>query len=158
MTDLSTTERFLCLFTEVKPGEGSTAVMMFANVFLILLAYYFIKPLREGWISVSEVSGLTKMEVRAYSSFGQSLVLVPIVAGYSHLVNRWDRAKLITVATLSASVVMGTSPTLTPTVKLWSSQTNRNSSAARRRALATRCACTKSDASAAKYASPGRLP
>jgi AAA family ATP:ADP antiporter len=61
MTQLSRTERILCLFTEVKPGEGRTAVMMFANVFLILLAYYFIKPLREGWIAVSDVEGLSKM-------------------------------------------------------------------------------------------------
>ncbi len=65
MTQLSRTERILCLFTEVKPGEGATAVMMFANVFLILLAYYFIKPLRGGWIAIWDVEGLSKMEVKA---------------------------------------------------------------------------------------------
>ena len=68
MHALSRTERLLRLFTEVKPGEGGTALMMFTNVFLILLAYYFIKPLREGWIAVSDIEGLTKMEVKAYSS------------------------------------------------------------------------------------------
>ena len=67
MTRLSRTERFLCLFTEVRSGEGATALMMFANVFLILLAYYLIKPLREGWIAVSDIEGLSKMEVKAYS-------------------------------------------------------------------------------------------
>ena len=66
---LSQTERFLQLFTEIKAGEGSTAMLMFANVFLILCAYYFIKPLREGWIAVSDIEGLSKMEVKAYSSF-----------------------------------------------------------------------------------------
>ena len=65
MQTLSRTERLLRLFTEIRPGEGGTAVMMFANVFLILLAYYFIKPLREGWIAVSDIQGLTKMEVKA---------------------------------------------------------------------------------------------
>jgi len=30
-------ERFLRMFTDVRPSEGSTAWMMFANVFLILL-------------------------------------------------------------------------------------------------------------------------
>jgi AAA family ATP:ADP antiporter len=73
---------------------------MFANVFLILCAYYFIKPLREGWIAVSPIAGLEKMEVKAYTSFGQSLVLVGVIAWYSQLVNRWPREKVIRWATL----------------------------------------------------------
>jgi AAA family ATP:ADP antiporter len=100
MTHLSRTERILCLFTEVKPGEGGTAVMMFANVFLILLAYYFIKPLREGWIAVSDVEGLSKMEVKAYSSFAQSIILLFVVGWYARLADRWDRVTLFTRATL----------------------------------------------------------
>jgi AAA family ATP:ADP antiporter len=73
---------------------------MFANVFLILCAYYFVKPLREGWIAISDVSGLSKMEVKAYSSFGQSLLLVPIVAWYGRLAQRLPRASLIGRASL----------------------------------------------------------
>lgn len=73
---------------------------MFANVFLILLAYYFIKPLREGWIAVSDVSGLSKMEVKAYSSFFQSILFVFIVGLYGHLAARWQRSVLITRVTL----------------------------------------------------------
>jgi AAA family ATP:ADP antiporter len=84
----------------VRPGEGSTAVLMFANVFLILCAYYFVKPLREGWIAISDVSGLSKMEVKAYSSFGQSLLLIPIVAWYGRLAQQLPRAKLIARASL----------------------------------------------------------
>ena len=94
------TERFLQVFTEVRPGEGSTALLMFANVFLILCAYYFIKPLREGWIAVSDISGLSKMEVKAYSSFAQSIFLLFIVGWYARLSSRWDRSTLITRATL----------------------------------------------------------
>ena len=93
-------ERFLCLFTEVRAGEGLTALLMFANVFLILCAYYFIKPLREGWIAVSDISGLTKMEVKAYSSFGQSLLLVPVVWSYGRLSGRYRRSGLITRSTI----------------------------------------------------------
>lgn len=100
MPQLSVTERTLSLFTEVKPGEGKTAVLMFANVFLILLAYYFIKPLREGWIAVSDIEGLSKMEVKAYSSFAQSIILLFVVGWYARLANRWDRATLFTRATL----------------------------------------------------------
>jgi AAA family ATP:ADP antiporter len=97
---LSGTERFLRLFTEVRPGEGATALLMFANVFLILCAYYFVKPLREGWIAISDVGDLTKMEVKAYSSFAQSLLLLFVVGWYGQLAGRWQRSTLITRATL----------------------------------------------------------
>jgi AAA family ATP:ADP antiporter len=93
-------DRSLRLFTDVRTGEGATALLMFANVFLLLCAYYFIKPLREGWIAVSDVSGLSKMEVKAYSSFGQSLLLIPAVWGYARLAARFSRTALITRATL----------------------------------------------------------
>ncbi len=93
-------ESFLQVFTEVKTGEGSTALLMFANVFLILCAYYFIKPLREGWIAVSAIEGLSKMEVKAYSSFAQSMVLIFIVSWYGKLAEQVDKVTLITRATL----------------------------------------------------------
>jgi len=93
-------DRFLRLFTDVHAGEGATALLMFANVFFILCAYYFIKPLREGWIAVSDISGLTKMEVKAYSSFGQSLLFVPVVWFYGRLSERWRRSDLISRSTL----------------------------------------------------------
>lgn len=93
-------ERFLCIFTDVRPGEGADALLMFANVFLILCAYYFIKPLREGWIAVSDIGGLSKMEVKAYSSFGQSLLLIPIVWAFGRLSGRYRRSALITRSTL----------------------------------------------------------
>ena len=97
---LSPTERFLQIFTEVKAGEGSTAILMFANVFLILCAYYFIKPLREGWIAVSDIEGFTKMEVKAYSSFFQAFFLLFIVGLYGRLSDKWTRSTLVTRTTL----------------------------------------------------------
>ena len=97
---LSKTEKFLQIFTEVRPGEGKTALMMFANVFLILLAYYCVKPIREGWIAVSDIEGLTKMEVKAYSSFAQSIFLLFIVGWYGRLAGHLERSTLITRVTL----------------------------------------------------------
>ncbi len=99
-SQLSTSERILRLFTEVKPGEGTTAILLFANVFLILLAYYFIKPLREGWIAISDIQGLSQMEVKAYSSFLQSILLLFVVGWYAQLAAKWDRVTLFTRATL----------------------------------------------------------
>ena len=94
--------RFLRLFTDVYPGEGFTGTVMFVNVFLILCAYYFVKPLREGWIAISDLSNwnLSKMEVKAYSSFAQSLLFLVAMGLYGWLSRRWSRRRLITVATL----------------------------------------------------------
>ena len=97
---LTKIERFLRIFTDVRSGEGKTALLMFANVFLILLAYYCIKPIREGWISVSDISGFTKMEIKAYSSFFQSIFLLFIVAWYSRLASSLQRSALISRVTL----------------------------------------------------------
>jgi AAA family ATP:ADP antiporter len=97
---LTATEKFLQIFTEVKPGEGSTAILMFANVFLILCAYYFVKPLREGWIAISDIEGLSKMEVKAYSSFVQAILLLFIVSWYGRVSDKWNRSTLVTRTTL----------------------------------------------------------
>jgi ATP:ADP antiporter, AAA family len=95
-------ERFLRLFTEVRTGEGLTGTVMFANVLLILCAYYFVKPLREGWIAISDLSSwnLSKMEVKAYSSFAQGLLFLSALGIYNRLSRRWPRRRLITAATL----------------------------------------------------------
>lgn len=100
MKELSPSERFLRIFTEVRPGEGPTALLLFANVFLILCAYYFVKPLRDGWIAVSAIEGLSKMEVKAYSSFGQSLLFLGAIGVYARLSSVLPRASLITRSTL----------------------------------------------------------
>jgi len=97
---LSPLDRALQVFTDVRPGEGLTAVVMFANVFLILCAYYFVKPLRDGWIAVSGVTGLSSVEVKAYTSFAQGLILIGAVGLYARLVTRWPRRELITRTTL----------------------------------------------------------
>ncbi len=92
-------ERILGLFTDVRAGEGTTALLMFANIFLILCAYYFVKPMREGWIAIADIGGISKVEVKAYSSFAQSLLLLFLVGWYGRLASRWTRVVLITRAT-----------------------------------------------------------
>ncbi len=103
---LSKLERFLCLFTEVRAGEGITAVVMFLNVFLVLCAYYFIKPLREGWLSIVDIPGLDGREIKAYLSFAQPLVLVPIVAWYARISTRMARVDLVTRATIACMIML----------------------------------------------------
>lgn len=98
---LSLLERALRVFTDVRAGEGITGVVMFADVFLILCSYYFVKALRDGWIAVSEVAGLSQVELKAYTSFAQSLLLSGVVSAYARLSARWSRRTLITRVTLA---------------------------------------------------------
>lgn len=100
MPRLGRIERILRVFTDVRPGEGATALVLFSNVFLILCAYYLIKPLREGWIATSTIGDLTPMQVKAYASFGQSLLLLVAMSVYAWLANRHARASLVTHTTL----------------------------------------------------------
>ena len=43
-------DKMLRFAADVRPGEGLTAVLLSLNVFLILMAYYVLKPVREALI------------------------------------------------------------------------------------------------------------
>lgn len=105
-TSPSGLERVLRIFTEVRPGEGRTALLLFGSVFLLLCSYYLIKPLREGWIAVSAVAALSKMEVKAYTSFGQAILLLIAIRAYAPLVDRWKRVDLLSRVTVGCMVCM----------------------------------------------------
>lgn len=92
---LSGFERFLRIFADVRPREGVTCIILISNIFLILAAYYLIKPVREGWLAVTDIAGLTKLEVKAYSAFAQSLLLIAILPMYARLAAKWRRRDLI---------------------------------------------------------------
>ena len=89
-------ERLLRLFADVHPREGATSLILVANIFLILAAFYLIKPVREGWLAVTDIGSLTKLEIRAYSAFAQSLMLLAILPFYARLAARLSRNVLIT--------------------------------------------------------------
>lgn len=89
-------ERTLRLFANVESREGATVLLLVASIFSVLAAYYFIKPVREGWLAVSVLQGFSKLEVKAYSAFAQSLLLVAVLPVYAWLATRWTRRQLIT--------------------------------------------------------------
>ncbi len=97
---LSLLERALRLFSDIRAGEGTTGLLLLADVFLVLAAYYLIKPVREGWLAVADIKGLSKMELKAYSSFGQSLLLLGLIPLYGKLSSTLPRFRLITATTL----------------------------------------------------------
>ncbi len=73
-------ERFLTLFTAVRPGEGRTAFLMLLQIFLLLFGYYLIRLVRETLILVEE-----SPEVRAYSTGAIAVSLIFIIPLYKLL-------------------------------------------------------------------------
>jgi ATP:ADP antiporter, AAA family len=92
----SAVEKFLSLFTDVRPGEAATVLLMTLNVALLLAAYYVVKPVREALILV-EPGGA---EAKSYLSGVIALAMLLIVPMYAKLVNRFIRSRLISVVTV----------------------------------------------------------
>ncbi len=87
-------ERALRLFTDVRPGEAGTALLLTFNIFLLLAAYYVIKPLREALILAGEGA-----EVKSYAAAGQALLLLILVPTYGLLADRLPRRGLLNAVT-----------------------------------------------------------
>src|SRR3954452_24377856 len=95
MSQKSRLDRALSLFTDVRPGEGAIAVLMLANIFLLLIGYSVIKTVREPLILLGGGA-----EVRSYAAAGQAIVLMGFVPLYSWFASRVDRVKLLLGVTL----------------------------------------------------------
>ena len=89
------TDRLLKLFTNVEAGEGLGALLLAANVFLLLTAYYILKTVREALILAEGGA-----EVKAYAAAGQAAVLLAVIPAYGWLANRLTRFKLVAAVML----------------------------------------------------------
>jgi len=92
----NTTERFLTLFTEVRPGEGHSTLILGLSIFTLLTSYYIIKPVREALI----LAGGGSAEIKAYAGAGQALLLMVAVPLYGRLASLFPRRRLINVVSL----------------------------------------------------------
>jgi len=81
-------------FADVRAGEGPLALLLASNVFLILMAYYILKVVREALIL-----GEGSAELKSYMSAGQVVVLAFAVPAYGRLVANFSRMRLINVVT-----------------------------------------------------------
>ena len=88
-------ERFLQLFTEVRGGEGAQLLLLTLNVFLILAAYYVMKPVRQALI-LDQPGGA---ELQSYAYAAQAVLLVVLVPLYGALATHLPRRRLINVVT-----------------------------------------------------------
>lgn len=87
--------KILRLFTVVQPGEALTAFLLMFNVFLLLAAYYIIKPVREALILSSKGA-----EIKSYLSAAIAVLLIFVVKAFSGIASRFPRQKLIAWVTL----------------------------------------------------------
>lgn len=87
--------KLLGVFATVYPGEAPTALLLTLNIFLIFVAYYIIKPVREALILAGRGA-----EMKSYLSAAIAVVLIFVVKAFSHVSSRFPRQKLITWVTL----------------------------------------------------------
>ncbi len=78
----------------MRGGEGRSTVLLTLAVFLLLTAYYIIKPVREALILAGGGAA-----VKSYAAAGQAALLLLTVPVYARLAGRLPRRRLLTVVT-----------------------------------------------------------
>ena len=88
-------ENFLAHFADIRAGEGSGALLLALNLFLLLAAYYMLKTVREALILTQGGA-----EVKSYSAAGQAILLLGVVPLFGAVAARVNRVRLVTGVTL----------------------------------------------------------
>lgn len=88
-------DRVLRIFSDVKPGEGITALLLTTNVFTLMTSYYVIKPVREALILAVENGD----RIKSYASGGQTILLLLLVPLYGMLADALPRRRLLNAVT-----------------------------------------------------------
>ena len=98
-------DRLLGLAAEVHAGEAATALLLGLNGFLILAAYYVIRPLRSAFLLPVRMTlpgggVLTGAEITSYSGAVLAGLFLFIVPLYGSLASKVNRIRLINGVTL----------------------------------------------------------
>jgi AAA family ATP:ADP antiporter len=88
-------DRLLSLFTDVRAGEGVSALLLATNVFYLLAFYQVLKIVRDGLI-LSESGAVAA----SYASAGMAAALFVFVPAYGALASRVNRVWLISGVTI----------------------------------------------------------
>jgi ATP:ADP antiporter, AAA family len=86
----SALERLLSIITDVRAGEGLGAVLLTADLTVLLGGYYLLKTVRESLILAQGGA-----EVKAYSSAAQAILLFGVVPVYGWIATRINRNQLL---------------------------------------------------------------
>ena len=92
---LSLFERFLGLFTVTRPGEGRAVALFFLLAFLVLVAYYVLKTLREPLLLVDDPA-----EMKSYAYAATAAVLLAVIPVYGAVARRVDKTQLTRLLTM----------------------------------------------------------
>ena len=87
-------ERFLGLFTVLRPGEGRSVALFFLLALLILVAYYVLKTLREPLLLVDDPA-----EMKSYGYATIAVVLLVVIPLYGAVARRVDKTQLTRLLT-----------------------------------------------------------
>ena len=88
-------DKSLSIFTDVRAGEGTGALLLAANVFSLLAFYSVLKVVREALI-LSEGGAV----VKSYAAAGQAVLLLAFVPAYGAFASRVNRIRLVCGVTL----------------------------------------------------------
>jgi AAA family ATP:ADP antiporter len=88
-------DRVLGLFGDVRAGEGAIVLLMALNVFLLLVAYYVLKTVREPLILATGGA-----ELKSYASAFQALTLIGYVPLYGWVASRMPRQRFLMAVVL----------------------------------------------------------
>lgn len=88
-------DRLLRPFGDVRAGEAVNAILLTLGVFLLLMAYYIIKVVREPLILATGGA-----ELKSYTSAGQAVLLLFLIPAYGAFASRVNRERLIAGVTL----------------------------------------------------------
>ncbi len=112
MTDrppqLNAFERFLALFTVIRPGEGHCIYLLILKGFLLMFSYYMLKPVRETLLLLD-----ASPEIGSYSAAVSAMLLlfiIPIYSAFYRHTNRdllTQRITIFFIANLLVFYVLG---------------------------------------------------
>src|SRR5262245_52837101 len=88
-------DRLLGIFGDVRAGEGGTVVLMFCNVFVLLVGYYVLKTVREPLILIAGGA-----QLKSYAAAAQALALVAYVPVYGWVASKLPRQQFLMVVIL----------------------------------------------------------
>src|SRR2546427_11194977 len=83
-------QHLLSIFAPVHREEALTTFLLMMNVFILLTAYYIIKPVREALIL-----GGAGAEIKSYAGAGQAVLFWLMLPAYSAFASRVNRLRLI---------------------------------------------------------------
>jgi AAA family ATP:ADP antiporter len=100
-------ELVLSIFGDVHPGEGRSALLLGLNVFVLLIAYYLLKTVREPLILLSGLGDLPGDELKIYSAAAQAGLLFFVLPIYARFAGTMERVRFIRLTLMTIVATLG---------------------------------------------------